>query len=521
MTRVPTYKFGSNRKQVGSNVGSTEFHFGRCPTGCEQCYVNFGNNRHAWARMSDAYRRYGKKHGWDGSPYLMPRRPDPAWSCRISTVELMDGRDYPYFLRVGTLGDPAYAPTEWVQLIRSVWGEAAFFNTSIRTVLPPELGGTGATANLGEYHKLVVTTNPGFQRPRPPTRDRRTHEQNSLLTVGSMGDRAPADFFDPVTLAAVGLPAMESVVKFYRVRCLSTVWPHLETDAPVVMTPLRFYAVVALLEFARKYDLAVEVETQSRVIAADCELYGVTPNVRPGRTLVRVYDDTPRNASDHRGEPTHFAWAGSYLVPDKKPLATQPWVCGRRDGSCKSCGLCASLDGMFPDAVNPYNPIPPVPFSDTYLDTPWKEDWKMHANPDALDGDGLFRDMLQDVWHGNPGAPAAHEEDAAWLGMALSQVGRYYSFDSLGDHMDIGWGTDGDVETLLAYCYWLLCRKAVRESGYPPPRIKEIVEDHIAQGTGIPHVLDGIDDLELLWTNEGKWVDVFGSVYPEDATWNP
>jgi hypothetical protein len=308
----------------------------------------------------------------------------------------------PVFLRVSSMSDSSRAPAEWIRKVKEAWGNQCFFNSAIRT-LDWAKDDQVQSAVLPEYHKLVVTTNPGIQRPprfmprnirvMPPGRGASTAREKSVDEMrkdlekrrrrwtgehdkvrGSMGKAKPKpfDFFHPKTLSDIDLGHMERVIKFYRLRAFPTIRPRLETDLPVVLTQMRFKGFDNLAEFCRRYRLKLEFhihpdkltlkgELRSKVLPraltdhfSDIYTVKVDENaIRGGRPCTEawvsdelgLYD----NDSPYAGKASRFVYESSYFRPiDLGFFNEEPYVCDRLRGGCAFCGLCASLDAQGP-----------------------------------------------------------------------------------------------------------------------------------------------------------------------------
>jgi len=311
-----------NQKQDGSNCINVEYTTGRCQTGCEQCFVNFGqqgqatcksivNPEHAglmkWllAQKTEFGRykppptfkkgRLPRGHEWltrkltTGGVGMTNIPTMGAWSpwvvdkgrARNKKSQVVKGLErlgkFPFFLRVSSMSDSSWAPFEWLEAVQAAWGDQCFFNSAIRSIKrATKLYGVGV---MDRYHKLVVTANPGSQslrKIRAQTSrlidsDARKKESNKwardhkaeLSPAGSMGKpgERPRDFFHPQSLSDIGLGSYEDIIKFYRLRALPTVAPRFETDAPVVVTQMRFKGLDHAIEFCRRYGLNCEVRT--------------------------------------------------------------------------------------------------------------------------------------------------------------------------------------------------------------------------------------------------------------------
>lgn len=312
----------ANQKQDGSNCINIEYSTGRCRTGCEQCFVNYGQQGLATCRgivnpgmeellkwLDDEAKAFGRytlpprfrktklepgrewllrkitpgakgftniptRGAWE--PWVVEKR--SAEPKKFQTVKGLERLGvFPYFLRVSSMSDSSWAPFEWLDDVQGAWGGHCFFNSAIRSLRRAvKLYGVGL---MDRYHKLVVTANPGSQKQRPMReqtsraldegkRDREANKwyrdhRHELTAAGAMGkaeDRA-RDFLHPESLSDLGLASYEDVIKFYRLRSLPTISPRFEVDAPVVITQMRFKGLDHCIEFCRRYRINCEVRT--------------------------------------------------------------------------------------------------------------------------------------------------------------------------------------------------------------------------------------------------------------------
>jgi hypothetical protein len=323
-----------------------------------------------------------------------------AHLARCYMYDEVDGIEHlgpmPVFLRVSSMSDSSRAPAEWLRKVREAWGDQCFFNSAIRTLAWTMKPGNPQVAVLDEYHKLVVTTNPGRQRPlkfmprgirvTPPgrgasaAREKATNDMRNELEKrrhrwvsefgrvrdsmqGEPGEVKDFDFFHPKTLTQIGLGHLEDKVKFYRLRAFPTIKPRLKTDKPVVITQMRFKGFDNLAEFCRRYNLKLEFHvppeklTQKGDLRASVlprglidhfsDIYTWVEDEKAERTEAWVSDDKGLydNDSLHAGEPTKFVYESSYFRPTELwRFNEEPYVCDRLRGGCAFCGLCASLD---------------------------------------------------------------------------------------------------------------------------------------------------------------------------------
>lgn len=312
----------ANQKQDGSNCINIEYTTGRCKTGCEQCFVNFGQQGLATCKgavnpgmeelmkwLQAEAKQFGR---YEPPPRFRKGKLDPgrewllrkitkgakgftnmptkgAWEAwvvekrnadrkKFQTVKGLERLgEFPYFLRVSSMSDSSWAPPEWLYDVHNAWGDHCFFNSAIRSVRRAvKLYGVQL---MDHYHKLVVTANPGAQKNRPMReqtsraidegeRDREANKwyrdnRRRLTAAGSMGtaeDKA-RDFLHPEALTDIGLGDYEDIIKFYRLRALPTIQPRFEVDAPVVITQMRLKGLDHALEFCRRYRFECEIRT--------------------------------------------------------------------------------------------------------------------------------------------------------------------------------------------------------------------------------------------------------------------
>jgi len=503
-----------NKKQVGSNIGSLDHSSGMCPSHCELCFVNYSRLAYYKYLLSEKRQQEARKAGWTGGPYLIPRSYDQAFDCFVRSVECSDGNVYPLIMRSGSNHCSAYPPKSWTRKVRDAWGDYLFFNVSVRSIAAKKFGGHSVRHNLDSFHKLVVTVNGGHQLPRRPVvggtkEEKEKRRISGILNVQkSFGSRGPGDFMSPQSLHDIELPGLQTILKWYRLRVLPTVRPRFETDLPVVGTVLRFRGSFDAVAFARKYGFGIEVETGDRRVAAGLRLIDFEPIFRPGPTIIKIWDNSDENDSDLAGEASYFYRSRSFYRADNEPLADFPWVCDRSGFGCQACGLCASLDGTYPGAVNPLNPIEPIPYQMGYImpvDKP-----KALENP-AETGDSVFRSILEDIPLRNPPGRVG-EMDLTFVNQALSKIGRYRTGEG---HWDDGWNTWEDADALLSYCFWVSLRRRIKEFEDGEDAFEQAEMDCL-QMSGVPNLCAGDPELHDLLSDEGRWFEMFGSIYDGD-----
>jgi hypothetical protein len=308
--------------------------------------------------------------------------------------------------------DSSTAPEEWIKRIRDIWGDLCFFNSSAHALkrYPNNM-------KKGLYHKVVVTANPGLQKvyagvdallayypdrrdfiAEPKAREvikimfpelsgKSLPELQDILVDGRKGygkdavaaiamcvlgyktmkgsqDR-PWHFYNPTLVEDIN-PAFRPYkdnVKFYRIRALPTIQPHVEKFAghPVVYTVLRFKTVQQSLEFARKYNIETVVRTHSKQDRFVTQFYANLPGTKISfeepkedeRSHIMMRDKRKVNGSPNRGQWSLLYNEKNFFRAGKEQMDDMDYVCDRASKSCKACGLCATLDGTEPDWQNP------------------------------------------------------------------------------------------------------------------------------------------------------------------------
>jgi hypothetical protein len=366
--------------------------------------------------------------------------------------------------------------------------------------------------------------------------------------LGSMGpvrDKS-ADFLHPLTLSQVtGNAGDERLIKFYRVRALATVHPYIndiqdQTGNPLVVTQMRFVNVGHLLEFARRYQLTVHIDVKPGAKGEKALLPYIAPfqqlkgtlftlnnKAKENKAYVRSAEDDYRNGSPYRGQDSVFTFRSNYLRNSVKlGFDHCDYVCDRAWGSCKHCGLCASLDGQGTTVrgqrwTNPINVMPdgqPWPArakSGGYIQT------RLEAQGRSVPEDDYFRAIMADIsgkhtsadddFVENPGGyEPAHIDDAK---AALWQAWAY-SFDGVA--VDAGfcesWDTHEDEATVIAFAFWsLLCQFVRQGDSGDVAMIKTL--DAVMEATGGLEILDGVEDVFGMIDDTSPWVWQFGPVH--------
>jgi len=516
----------TNQKLDGSNQGNVEAYTGRCPVMCEQCFVNWGQQGFTTAynilnKKNHKWFAYAVKHGWhkpkadptgqrlgvveQRSTYRIPRMPSPHSKRRLKTVECDDGRMHPAFLRVGSMSDSSLSPQDWNDNVREIWGDYCYFNSAIQAVKkhPNQLRET--------FHNVVITVNGGRQKlppvPQPgPLGTSASFDVSLEFIRGSMGAAKPkpSDFLHPQTLTDIGLGAYEDRARFYRLRAIPTIHGEIETDKPIVITAMRFKSVAHILEFARRYQLNIEVFTRTK--KEECRAFGVTPK-RPRKgqgTEILVWSSRKENKSPYTGDASIYYPHRNYLYPEKAQYAHFPYVCDRANGSCKMCGLCININGALPEweRGNPLNDIPLVPFKAGYI----------VPAPEAQVPD-YFQAILELQMGGfvpNSGE-LPPEPELEWIQAALAEVAAYVESGGTAEYFCESWNTHEDATTLTAYCVYSLLRRAYA-NGMDREEALGWVYAEVAGMTGGIDVLSGVEDLEGMWDNSSLWSEQFGPI---------
>ncbi len=561
-----------NEKQDGSNLLSIEATTGRCKVHCELCFVNLGmqgntvplNILHPF--KAKKWFDEARKRGWKAPPKdpapeevvevkyeddkgRKKTREVPLWrlglanipsatmipksartmkpSKRKATMECNDGSMLPPILRVSSMSDSSLSPPEWLESIRDTWGDYCFFNSNILAVRRnPEM--------IREiFHKVVVTMNGGHQKLPHPTpkagvkfakgdvaRKLKLKDGFKFGTdtkrdvLHSMQSGEPhdedGDFLNPLSLTEIGLDDCENRVKFYRLRVCPTIWAEPHTDKPVVCTVLRFKGLSLLFEFARRYKFYVEVQTNSPSAKKDAAIFNVpvTPAQADGKTRAYLWTDAndSRNNSPYAGEKSEYIWEGSFMRPTNKDLLDYwPYVCDRLSHSCKACGLCATVDGTEPYGVSS------IMAEYGMLPDSWETGYVMD---EGASSDEWFGELLkeaagtsEDGYVKNP----ADEVDLDWVSAALQEVAMYnLQGEDPKNHCVEGWNTHEDVLNLTAYCYWVLLRAGHRAELSGSDAIAA-AHDFVDDATGGIDFMWDVSELELMWDDDGPWIEQFGS----------
>jgi hypothetical protein len=525
-----------NRKQEGSNILSAEAYTGRCPIQCELCYVNFGEPGQAKVKgirdgkgnIAASTREFAERHGWKGGPFRIWLRPAAEWYDHGPRMfRLPTGYVLPAILRISSCGDSSMSPAAWCRDIKALWGSSCFFNSTIRAIKQ-------RPANLRDevFHKLVVTTNGGYQKVYEhvdpmPTYAIKNAQYFFDKVYGTMDPPSAAagfaNFLDPHTLTSAGFAEHEGRIKFYRLRTLPTVVPWLETDKPVVHTMVRFKGVWNACEFARAYGMELEVDSADGFRRNMVERFGFRARKAAKGTHIRIRMASEHNSYPHQDEWTHLVHRKSYYRVDPEQFGPFKYVCDRIYKSCKGCGLCATLDAQYEDDTNPIMAefgFRPKPFEGGYVEKQLSRAGRMYRNPeeelrtvsdDAGSVNGsFFEGMLDDIYLcSNPdGSCVVVEQSEEWLERALWECGSYCL--SNGYYVE-DWDTHEDVGTLIAYCVWCMLRKA-RRGGMGPEQAWDAARGFAEMVTEGAELLAANADLMLMWNNEGPYIEQFGTL---------
>jgi hypothetical protein len=475
-------------------------------------------------------RAYAESQGWKGSKYQIWLRPTrDLYDMGPRLVRIDTGFVLPTILRISSTSDSSYSKLQWCKDVVEMWGDSCFFNSTIRAVKqrPKNL--------LEVFHKVVITTNGGRQQlwdyPQPqPGYTKANAEFYADMARGTMAPEAPrymfGNFLEPATLTTIGKADQEHKVKFYRLRCLPTVIPRLETNRPVVHTVMRFNGVWNACEFARRYGMEMRFESSDGFRLAVVDNFGFEAKRVSGSSRHRVFmrlADRSKNACDCRDEWSELETVDSWMrVTDKRQMDHLPFVCDRSSGDCKACGLCATLDGTEPNDTNPVmleRGFAPVPFTSGYIEDPKggpkrnPEDdiWPASSYDDlgALNGD-FFADILEEAYFcPNPDANCVlAEQGEDWLARALAALSEYALSTA---YFVESWNAHEHASTLLAYCFWALARKA-RRMGLSPYESWVAIEKFVLEATEGNTLLDGSSDLMLVFDGTGPVVDQFGTI---------
>jgi len=334
----------------------------------------------------------------DPGMYEMPKVPENPWTRRTLASKAYNGQYLPAVLRVSSMSDSSTAPTKWCEELKRIWGDDCFFNSSIHAI-------KRFPKNMSVYHKLVVTANPGLQavyagldrykmyfptkedqamdpelvdfakdvypelRRMTPNEVTETLADLSrdeldgliLLRLGAGSMKGEHDrywhFYDPGMISELGYS--EEIIKFYRIRALPTIQPHVDkflaADVPIVYTVLRFKDVSQACMFARKYRIEAEFVIGDERDAVICDFYMMPHRyAEPGeQKLIRMRSDRPENGSPNKGEWTYLYYSGNFFRAGKEQMGDMEFVCDRASNSCKACGLCSTLDGTEANWENP------------------------------------------------------------------------------------------------------------------------------------------------------------------------
>lgn len=504
----------ANRKQDGSNILSWEYSTGVCPTQCEECFCNLGMQGQSVTASfispkNKEWQEYAKKERKRRGLSLPASRITPtlkglqniprsaalreSWYKRRQRTIRPAGYDVDCipFLRISSMSDCSYYPPEVIEHLRDTWGEYGFFNTAIRSFLKrPE--------NVADRaHKVVVTTNPGRQKIVAP--GVRNRQQVILASLAGSGGKY--GFLTPKTFTDVGYSHLEKKVKFYRLRAMPTIIPHIETDQPVVITQLRFRTLFDAAAWAKRYNVECRIEgTLTQKIAALLKQTGAKVKIQNGQaTRIFLRTTDRRNASDFAGDWSVYAFEDAWWRPD---LSIQAWdwvdssgltdfVCDRIHKACEACGLCANLDGTVRDWHNKLNLVDGEPVPLKRGEAYYLYHFAPRENPEMANE--YYEDQLELVWDGESIIPIS-KLDAENL---LAAVADYldpevYTCD--------GWNTHEKVATLAnAVAFSRLMQ------GASPEEVKKLFSDQ-----GVPIL--GIVDPETLLDGTSDFCNMFGEI---------
>ena len=420
-----------------------------------------------WEKLPGKRYRKGKYNAAQGrktphyredheSFYCIPKVPELGWRIRTEKFKCANGKMLPATIRCNTKSDSSLAPIEWIELLKATWGDACFFNTSVRAIkLYPQ------HMQSGVFHKLVVTANPGKCRipDYGPTNGETKKASIRRLEGQLQGEKGdPGSFYKPLTLTDLGFADQENKVKFYRVRTLPTIGPKLEPrwkdDSSIVWTVLRFKGIQQACEFARKYNCELECYTDAKSQRMVVEHYGfkVAPSAElvSGENLLRMRSTDRLNGSKLKGEWTVlYAGRAGWWKTSRDQMKHLRYVCDRAMIDCKGCGLCHTLDVSIGK-----RPKREYAKQKTYVEA------KVEANPPALPSswfEAIFEDLQR---HANPGQFAPDR-----LAAALQEIAAYVLQGENGPddyHMD-SWNEHEHADSVLQYACWLLLREAKRQ----------------------------------------------------------
>ncbi len=365
-----------NRKLLGSNILSFEYTTGVCPTQCEQCFCNFGfqgvmitqsylrKENESWRKFVEDERKLRKiikSKDLVNLPVVNATK-DPVYKKRIESIFLNEFNvEATPILRVSAMSDCSYYPKEIIQNIVNKWGDFCFFNSSIKSFVR-------YPSNIEKFvNKVVITTNPGNQNAIPP----KVKNKNELIIQSLSGSGGRFNFFSPATFTSVGKPELEDKVKFYRLRAIQTIIPNIETDKPVVLTPIRFKSLIAAAAWAKRYSLSFTVEARlpEKELVILKSLNAIISEPKSSHNIFKLHSlpEDKRNVSCFRGQQTTFRFhAGWWRQQLDSSLSESSnidnFICDRAGKKCKACGLCAMLDGTQPGWHNKLNIVNGKPF---------------------------------------------------------------------------------------------------------------------------------------------------------------
>jgi hypothetical protein len=417
---------------------------------------------------------------------------ESVWKRRKRTVEIAPGYEAAAFLRIGSMSDCSYYPKDILTHFVKVWGDYCFFNSAIRSI-------TRQPEKLELFHKVVVTVNPGSQSVVAP--GIKGSDRWETIAKSLRGSGGKFGFFTPKTLADLRLD--DSNVKFYRLRAIPTIIPHLETDKPVVVTQLRFRTLYDMAAWAKRYRVNCEIvgDLTSKQVKFLHDL-GANVTVKKGvKKFAKLWTakGDKRNVADRAGEASVYEFEDAWWRPaldqvkfEKESTGLTKYVCDRVHQGCSACGLCASLDGTQSGWENQLNvfdgEVFPLHENEAYsfdhLDLP-KE------NPVMAE---YFEQILEYVYERETGMLHLSLGKVDWI---IDTVREYTEQDGQVDFCD-GWNTHEYVSTLIAACaFWLL------QSGMTPKKVEQYFDE---RGLSVA----GIVDVEELASGESDFCDMFG-----------
>jgi hypothetical protein len=629
----------ANQKQDGSNCINSEYSTGACKTRCEQCFVNWGQQGLATCKaVVNPGHANQLQFAKDGGP--------PAYAARIAADQgalaaynpppiippgkrLPPGREWliaeitkdrsngfvnvptksswvdwaikrhraqcesfneaegaeqlgvlPFFLRVSSMSDSAWAPATWLRLVRDAWEEKCFFNSSINTLR--KVKGTPRATLFDEYHALVVTMNPGFQK-LPPFRPQshrallkaeRTAEREAwsrkhwrmlspLDQMGTAGQTVKGDFLHPYSCTDIGLAHLERVIKFYRLRALPTIRGRFVGDtppnAPLVITQMRFKGLDHALEFVRRYDLHAEVRLPrdrfykknvkklkaaslpKSVVKQFRKYFKLIVDADLERPELHIWTDEndSRNGSPYAGQRSIYVFESSYWRPvNSEYFNDDAYVCDRIHGGCAHCGLCASLDGRGPTVGdvsfwNPENktegggkmlPYPGIEGAG-YIGSVGRQRWTTDNHGDRVlvpPGADFFAERMQAL--GVPLDTPLVAEKLGWVANPRRPADPdecVSIFGNVARYVNkrefFVEGWNTHENAAAATAYGVWSLMVyAAQTGIPDDELFLFVMNNVEAGAGDTPILDGVDDLWSMWDGYSPWLDQFGLIHERE-----